>query len=97
MLNFTEYKSAEAALKFFEDISKIPHGSGNTKYIADYLVEFAKARGLECHCDNYDNVIIKKPASKGYENKAGIIFQGHLDMVAEKLRRDERFPRAADY
>ena len=85
MLNFTGYESAKAALKFFEDISKIPHGSGNTKYIADYLVEFAKARNLKYSRDEYDNVIIKKPASRGYENKAGIIFQGHLDMVAEKL------------
>ena len=85
MLDFKRSESAEAALKFFEDISKIPHGSGNTKYIADYLVEFARECGLECHRDEYDNVIIKKPASAGYENKAGIIFQGHLDMVAEKL------------
>ena len=85
MLNFTGYESAASALRFFEDISKIPHGSGNTKYIADYLVEFANARGLKCNRDEYDNVIIKKPASRGYENKPGIIFQGHLDMVAEKL------------
>ena len=85
MLDFTGYEAAQAALRFFEDFSSIPHGSGNTKYIADYLVEFAKTRNLKYNRDEYDNVIIKKPASKGYENKPGIIFQGHLDMVAEKL------------
>ncbi len=85
MLDFTGYEAAQAALRFFEDFSSIPHGSGNTKYIADYLVEFAKSRKLQYNRDEYDNVIIKKPASLGYENKPGIIFQGHLDMVAEKL------------
>ena len=84
MLDFTKYGDAEAPLKFFEEFSKIPHGSENTSGIADYLCEFAKARGLYYRRDEANNVIIKKPATKGYENRPAVIFQGHTDMVAEK-------------
>jgi len=68
---------------FFE-LCKIPHGSGNEKEISDYLVEFAKNRGLDVVQDDALNVIIKKPATKGYENAPTVILQGHMDMVCEK-------------
>ena len=84
MLDFSDFPSSEKALKFFEEFSKIPRGSGNTKAIADYLVNFANARGLEVMRDGSDNVIIRKPATAGYENKPGVIFQGHTDIVALK-------------
>ena len=84
MLNFSDYPSSEKALRFFEEFSKIPRGSGNTKAIADYLVSFAKARGLEVIRDGADNVIIRKPASAGYEDHPGVILQGHTDIVALK-------------
>ena len=70
--------------KFFEEISKIPHGSGNTKQISDYLVCFAKERGLEHYQDKMNNVIIKKKASCGYEESEPFIIQAHMDMVCEK-------------
>lgn len=70
--------------KFFEEISKIPHGSGNTKQISDYLVCFAKERNLEYYQDKMNNVIIKKEASTGYENSQPLIIQAHVDMVCEK-------------
>lgn len=70
---------------YFEDLCGIPHGSGDTKKISDYCVSFAKERGLEYYQDNLNNVIIKKPATKGYENRPAVILQGHLDMVCEKL------------
>lgn len=70
--------------KFFEEISKIPHGSGNTKQISDYLAEFAKERNLEYFQDKMNNVIIKKEASAGYENSEPFIIQAHMDMVCEK-------------
>ncbi len=69
---------------FFEELCKIPHGSGNTKGVSDFCVEFAKERGLECHQDDANNIIIIKEATKGYENAEPIIIQGHLDMVCEK-------------
>lgn len=63
---------------FFEEITKIPHGSGNTKLISDYLVEFAKERGLKYRQDTAGNIIIWKDG----KGKA-VIIQGHMDMVCE--------------
>ena len=84
MLDFHDFPSSEKALRFFEEFSKIPRGSGNTKAIADYLVDFAKARGLECYRDASDNVVIRKAATAGYDNRPGVILQGHTDIVALK-------------
>lgn len=69
---------------FFEQMCAIPHGSGNTKAISDWLKAFADDRGLEVHQDSMGNVIIIKEASAGYETAAPVIFQGHMDMVCEK-------------
>ena len=69
---------------YFEDICAIPHGSSNTKQISDYCVNFAKSHNLYYHQDSQNNIIIKKPASKGYENHPPVILQGHLDMVCQK-------------
>ncbi|MBR2370487.1 MAG: aminoacyl-histidine dipeptidase [Clostridia bacterium] len=70
--------------RFFEDICRIPRGSGNEKGISDYLVAFANERGLEVHQDEELNVLIRKPATAGYENEPSILLQGHVDMVCEK-------------
>lgn len=70
--------------KYFYDISQIPRGSGNEKAISDYLYNFGKSLNLETIQDDVLNVIIKKPATKGYENAPTIIIQGHMDMVCEK-------------
>lgn len=69
---------------YFEDITQIPHGSHDTKRISDWLVEFAEKRNLEHYQDQWNNVIIIKPASEGYENSDPVIIQGHMDMVCEK-------------
>lgn len=69
---------------FFEEICRIPHGSGNLQKISDYLVSFAKDRNLEVTQDSELNVIIKAPGSAGYEDKEPVILQGHMDMVAVK-------------
>ena len=69
---------------FFEQMCAIPHGSGNTKAISDWLTAFAKERNLEVHQDELGNVIIIKEATPGYENAEPVIFQGHMDMVCEK-------------
>ena len=75
--------------KYFEEISNIPRGSGNEKAISDYLVNFGKNLGLETIQDKALNVIIKKPATKGYENAPTVIIQGHMDMVCEKNKDTE--------
>lgn len=69
---------------YFEEICRIPHGSYDTKRISDYCVNFAKERRLEVFQDHMNNVIVKKPGTKGYENADTVILQGHLDMVCEK-------------
>ena len=69
---------------YFEEISKIPRCSGKEKQISDYLYNFAKSRDLEVIQDEHLNIIIKKPASKGYENAPTVMLQGHMDMVCEK-------------
>lgn len=79
----TGYKP-EKLFHFFEEISAIPRGSGNEKGISDYLVKFAEDRGLWVHQDEAHNVIIKKAGSKGAEDKAPVMLQGHLDMVCDK-------------
>lgn len=73
-----------SVFNYFEDISQIPRGSGDEKRISDYLVQFGKSLGLETIQDEALNVIIKKPGTKGYENSAPVIIQGHMDMVCEK-------------
>ncbi len=70
--------------RYFEEISAIPRGSGNEKQISDYMVSFAEKYGLEVTQDNALNVVIKKPAAKGYENAPAVVLQGHMDMVCEK-------------
>lgn len=69
---------------FFEEICAIPHGSRNTKAISDYLVNFAKTRGLRYIQDESNNVIIFQNGTCGYEDHDPVILQGHMDMVAEK-------------
>lgn len=70
--------------KYFGEISKIPHGSGNMSDIADYCVDFAKRHNLKYYRDEANNVIIYKKASSGYEKASPVILQGHLDMVCQK-------------
>lgn len=74
----------KAVFSYFEEICGIPHGSGNVDMLSDYLVSFAKERGLACRQDAMKNVVISKEATPGYEDKEGIILQGHMDMVAVK-------------
>lgn len=70
--------------EYFEKICSIPHGSGNVSALVDYCVEFAKEREFSWYRDEANNIVIRKPASSGYENSDTIILQGHTDMVCEK-------------
>ena len=73
-----------SVFEYFEQLCAIPHGSGNTKAISDYLVSFAKEQGLRYIQDEANNVIIFQDGTCGYENHAPVILQGHMDMVCEK-------------
>lgn len=79
----------EAVFAYFEKLCSIPHGSGNTKAISDYLVSFAKEHGLRYIQDELNNVILFGDGTCGYEDHAPVIIQGHMDMVCEK---DETCP-----
>ena len=75
----------ENVFRYFEEITKIPHGSGNMEAISDYVVNEGKKLGCEAWKDEACNAVILGKASKGYENAPVVMLQGHLDMVAERL------------
>ena len=80
----TEGLKPAGMLRFFEDICKIPHGSGNEQAISDYLMDFARERGLSCYQDEALNVLIVKEATPDCADKPALLLQGHMDMVCEK-------------
>lgn len=71
-------------LEYFEELNQIPRCSGNETEISNYLKRFGENLGLEVLQDELLNIVIRKPATRGYENSPGIIIQGHMDMVCEK-------------
>lgn len=71
----------EKVFAYFEEISSIPRGSFHNEKIGEYLVNFAKEKGLTYSVDEAGNVLIRKPATKGYESSVPVIIQGHMDMV----------------
>lgn len=83
-MNVLNGLSGDKVFYYFEEICKIPHGSFHEKALSDYIVAFAKERGLYCRQDERYNVVIKKPGTKGYEASPALIIQGHIDMVCEK-------------
>lgn len=70
--------------KHFEKITSIPHCSGNETQLGEYLLAYAKGRKLEAERDSNGNVVIRLPATPGYEDRPVVVLQGHMDMVCEK-------------
>ena len=68
----------------FNEIEQIPRESGNEEGVRNYLVAWGKEHNFETLIDRVGNVIIKVPATKGYENLPSIALQGHMDMVCVK-------------
>lgn len=81
----TEGYEPRDALRFFEDIAAIPRGSNNERAVARYIYNWGKDLGLEAYKDEANNVILRKPGSKGCEDLPIISLQGHTDIVAVKL------------
>ena len=71
----------ESVYRFFEEVSRVPRNSFHEEKISNYLVNFAKERGIACVQDQNWNVVMTVPATPGYENRKKIILQGHMDMV----------------
>jgi dipeptidase D len=74
----------EAIWKYFHEITQIPRPSKKEERIIQYLLDFAKEHGFEAKKDEVGNVVIKKAATPGMENKKAVILQSHTDMVCEK-------------
>ena len=72
----------EGFFKWFEEITRIPHVMEHEEKISLFLESFAKERGLSCVRDAMGNILMRVPATEGYENEPPILLQGHMDMVA---------------
>lgn len=71
--------------KNFDRICQIPHASGHEKALSDDLLSWARSLGLEAEQDAHHNLIIRKPATPGYENAPPIMLQAHIDMVGDQV------------
>ncbi|MBS0010191.1 MAG: aminoacyl-histidine dipeptidase [Bacteroidales bacterium] len=82
----SEIKNLEpkALWGYFAEICQIPHPSKKEQRMVEYVKDFGKDQGLETIIDEAGNVIIKKPATSGYENRKTLVLQAHLDMVPQK-------------
>lgn len=74
----------ELLWKHFEAICSIPHPSDHEQALIEYIIDFAKKHNFDYAQDNFGNLVVRKPATPGFENKKTIVLQGHLDMVPEK-------------
>lgn len=70
--------------ELFDDITRVPRPSKHEEKMTAFLEAFAAKHGIECHKDEIGNVVMRKPATKGYENRPTVILQAHTDMVCEK-------------
>ena len=74
----------KAVWSYFHEITQIPRPSKKEAMIINFMKEFGKKNNLETHIDKVGNVIMRKPATKGMENRKCAILQAHLDMVPQK-------------
>ena len=79
-----EHTKTNDILKWFEEITKIPRCSKHEEKIVNWLMDWAKENNFEAKMDRIKNIVIKVPASPGYENRPLTVIQGHMDMVCEK-------------
>ena len=70
--------------KHFAALNAVPRPSKKEERITEFMVAFGQQLGLETQRDAIGNVLIRKPASRGYENRMAVVLQGHLDMVHQK-------------
>ena len=68
----------------FADLNEVPRPSKKEEKVIEFMLNFGKSLNLETFQDKIGNIIIKKPASKGMEDRTTVILQSHLDMVHQK-------------
>lgn len=84
MSNVLGHLKPELVWKYFEEITQVPRPSKKEEKIRQYMINWANSMGFEYKSDNLGNLVIKKPATPGMENRKTVCIQGHLDMVCEK-------------
>ena len=80
----TNQQPASKVFEIFSQICQVPRPSKHEEKISQWLQHFAAEHNIECMADEAMNVIMRVPATPGYENHEGVILQAHMDMVAEK-------------
>ena len=74
----------KAVWEQFEALTRVPRPSKKEERVIEYLIDFAQRHGIEWQRDEIGNVIMRKPATAGYESRPTVILQSHMDMVCEK-------------
>ena len=85
----------QSVFKCFAQVNQIPRPSKKEEKMIEFLLDFGKKLGLETKRDEAGNVLIRKPATPGFEDRQTIILQSHMDMVCEK-NRDVEFNFSKD-
>ncbi|MDD6016767.1 MAG: aminoacyl-histidine dipeptidase [Prevotellaceae bacterium] len=85
-MNPIEELSPKYVWKNFYALTQIPHPSGHTEKVAQFLVDFAKQHGAEAYIDEAGNVVMSKGATLGYEDREVTVLQAHMDMVPQKTK-----------
>ncbi len=84
MSNTIRELAPKALWNNFSDLNNVPRPSKKEEKVRQFMVDFGKSLNLETFVDTIGNVIIRKPASQGMENRTPIVMQSHLDMVCQK-------------
>ena len=79
-----QHLQPEEVFSIFHEITRVPRPSKHEEQIGAWLVRFAQNHGLQYVQDEAGNVIMRRPATAGYEDRPGVILQAHMDMVCEK-------------
>ncbi len=79
-----ENLNPKCVFKNFKALTQVPRPSGHLEKIQQYLLEFGKNCGVETFLDPAGNVVMRKPATPGMEDRQGVILQAHMDMVPQK-------------
>lgn len=74
----------EAIFRNFDALTKVPRPSGHLEKIQQFLLDFAKGKGVEAFKDPAGNIVMRKPATPGFENRKTVLLQAHMDMVPQK-------------
>ena len=70
----------------FDALTQVPRPSGHLEKVQAFLLDFAKKAGVEAFRDPAGNIVMRKPATPGFENRKGVILQAHMDMVPKRPR-----------